>query len=65
MEIQYGRIFYNVDDEEPDCGICDNQENSWACKHCGSEYGWHYYKREELDPATIDLIKKLERLGLK
>lgn len=65
MEIKYGRVFYDADDEEPDCGICDNQQDSWACEHCGSEYGWRYYKREELDPAMIDLITKLNRLGLK
>lgn len=63
MRINYGRVFYDADDEEPDCGTCDNQEGDWACKNCGSEYCWRYYKREELDPAMIDLILKLQNLG--
>lgn len=63
MEIKYGRVFYNADDEEPNCGICDNQEGDWACENCGSKYGWRYYRREELAPAMIDLILNLQNLG--
>lgn len=63
MEIKYGRVFYDADDEEPDCGVCYNQEDDWACENCGSECWWQYYKREELDPAMIDLIKGLKNLG--
>lgn len=63
MEIRYGRVFYDADDEEPDCGTCDNQEGDWACENCGSEYCWRYYKREESDPAMVDLILKLQNLG--
>ena len=63
MEIKYGRVFYDADDEEPDCGICDNMQDDWACENCGPEYGWCYYKREELDSAMIDLVKKLKSLG--
>lgn len=58
-------FFYNADDEEPNCGTCDNQEGSWYCEKCGSEYCWRYYRREELDPAMIDLILKLQNLGLR
>lgn len=63
MRIEYGRVFYDADDEEPDCDICDNQEDDWFCENCGAEYGWGYYKREELDPAMINLIKGLKNLG--
>ena len=63
MEIKYDRVFYDADDEEPDCGICDNLDCFGRCEKCGAEYGWRYYEREELDPAMVDLILKLQNLG--
>lgn len=47
MEIIRNKVIYTADDEEPDCGICDNQCYSECCQQCGNEYAWGYYKREE------------------
>lgn len=38
-------IIYDADDEEPDCGVCDNQDCG-LCDQCGSTGWWHYYERE-------------------
>lgn len=32
MKILDHCIIYTADDEEPDCGMCDNQD----CEHCGN-----------------------------
>ena len=56
---------YTADDEEPDCLMCDNCQNSDLCSECGPEHWWHYYEREEQDSEMNRLIIALERLGLK
>lgn len=46
----YGGTYYcywDADDEEPDCGRCDNCDTCCGEK-CGSEYGWARYCRKEL-----------------
>ena len=47
MKIWDHCVIHTADDEEPDCGICDNQCYSECCQQCGNEYAWGYYKREE------------------
>lgn len=47
MEIIRNRVIYTADDEEPDCGVCDNQDCYGRCKNCGPKFGWGYYEREE------------------
>ena len=38
-------VEYTADDEEPDCGRCDNVcASQEICDECGSEYYWQYYK---------------------
>lgn len=64
MKILDHCVIYTADDEEPDCGICDNQDCGY-CDQCGSTYWWHYYEREEQDSKMSRLIIALEKLGLK
>lgn len=42
-------IQYTADDEDPDCGRCDNQDGRKICERCGPEYGWGGYTRSELE----------------
>lgn len=65
MEIKYDRVFYDADDEEPDCMICDHYKGRVLCKECGPEHGWHYYRREEQDYEMSKLVRALEKLGLR
>lgn len=62
MKILDHCVIYTADDEEPDCGICDNQDCGY-CDQCGSTYCWHYYEREEQDSKMSRLIRALENLG--
>lgn len=44
------KIVYTADDEEPDCGRCDNcdLDGEYFCvKSCGPEHGWYGYQRTE------------------
>ena len=50
MKYTRNTIIWTADDEEPDCGICDNQDCYGCCENCGAEFGWKYYEREEDDP---------------
>lgn len=50
MKYTRNTIIWTADDEEPDCGICDNQDCYGRCENCGAEFGWRYYEREEVDP---------------
>ena len=50
MKYTRNTIIWTADDEEPDCGICDNQDCYGRCENCGAEFGWKYYEREEDDP---------------
>lgn len=47
MKYTHNTIIWTADDEEPDCGVCDNQEGCDCCENCGAEFGWKYYEREE------------------
>lgn len=40
-------ITLTVDDEEPNCGRCDNcnLDESFCSDHCEPEYGWNGYSR--------------------
>ena len=40
---------YTADEEEPDCGRCDNCDGSMldCSKFCGPEHGWYGYQRTE------------------
>lgn len=40
-------IRFTADDEEPDCGRCDNQDDQKCCEYCGPEYGWANYMRSD------------------
>lgn len=64
MKISNHYVIYTADDEEPDCGICDNQDCGY-CDQCGSTYCWHYYEREEQDSKMSRLIIALDKLGSK
>lgn len=48
MDIYKDRVVYTADDEEPDCGICTNQDCGF-CDECGPACAWHYYERVEYD----------------
>lgn len=43
------RVIYTADEEEPDCGQCDNCDGSIldCSKFCGPEHGWHGYQKTE------------------
>lgn len=44
------KVVYTADDEEPDCGQCDNcdLDGEYFCvKSCGPEHGWYGYQRTE------------------
>lgn len=50
MEINGKYVIYNADDEEADCGRCDNcdVDSEYYCIHqCGAENGWNGYERTE------------------
>lgn len=50
MKEENGLLIYNADDEEPDCGKCDNcdGDSEYYCVHsCGPEHGWNGYERTE------------------
>lgn len=47
MEYTRNTIIWTADDEEPDCGICNNIDCDGCCENCGAEFGWKYYEREE------------------
>ena len=40
---------FTADDEEPDCGRCDNCDGSLrnCVKLCGPDHGWYGYQRTE------------------
>ena len=59
MKYTRNTIIWTADDEEPDCGICDNQDIYGRCKECGAEFGWKYYEREEDDPKLNKLASIL------
>ena len=42
-------ISYTADDEDPNCGRCDNADMScaWCEKNCGAEHWWSGYRRTE------------------
>lgn len=65
MEYTSRSVIYTADDEEPNCGICDNQDCPGRCEHCGAEYGWYYYEREEERSDLNELAERLKRLGLR
>ena len=49
-----GAVYYALlpeaaDDEEPDCGMCDNQDCEHYCDRCGPTYWWLHYERTERD----------------
>lgn len=46
MKVYSNSIVYTADDEEPDCGMCDNCDSD-LCNKCGPDYWWHYYERVE------------------
>lgn len=64
MKILDRCVIYTADDEEPDCGVCDNQDCG-LCDQCGSTGWWHYYEREEQNSKISRLIIDLEKLSLK
>lgn len=64
MKIWDHCVIYTADDEEPDCGMCDNCD-SGLCNECGPDYWWHYYRREEQNSEMSKLVRALENLGLK
>lgn len=43
------KIVYTADEEEPDCGQCDNCDGGIldCAKFCGPEHGWYGYQRTE------------------
>lgn len=44
------KVVYTADDEEPDCGCCDNcdLDSEYFCVNsCGPEHGWYGYERTE------------------
>lgn len=41
---------YTADDEEPDCGRCDNcdaDDEEFCTQSCGPEHVWYGYRRTE------------------
>lgn len=39
-------VLLTVDDEEPICHRCDNNDDEYVCDiMCGPEHGWHGYER--------------------
>lgn len=65
MKILDHCIIYTTDDEEPDCGMCDNQDCEHYCDRCGPAYWWLHYERTERDSKMSRLIIALEKLGSK
>lgn len=65
MKILDGWVIYNADDEEPNCGVCDNQDFMYCCDRCGPTYWWRHYERKEQNSEINKLYKVLEKLGLK
>lgn len=61
MKFNGYNVVYTADDEEPDCGICDNQCYSDCCENCGAEYWWRYYEREEEDPEVNKFYRALKK----
>lgn len=59
MKFEGYNVVYTADDEEPDCGICDNQVFDYCCRHCGAEYGWNYYKRKEKENPLAKILRRL------
>ena len=49
MKILDHCIIYTADYEEPDCGMCDNQDSEHYCDRCGPTYWWLHYERTERD----------------
>lgn len=49
MEKDIYETVYTVDDEEPNCGRCDNINAPYEfCEEfCGCKHGWYGYKRTE------------------
>ena len=47
---------YTADDEEPDCGRCDNCDTDaedFCAQSCGPEHGWYGYRRTEWDEQNL------------
>lgn len=65
MKIWHNCVIYTADDEESDCMMCDHSEGSVLCKECGPKHGWHYYRREEQNSEMSELVRALEKLGLR
>lgn len=61
MKYTRNTIIYTADDEEPDCGICNNIDCDGCCENCGAEFGWRYYEREEVDPELNKFASILYR----
>lgn len=61
MKYTRNTIIYTADDEEPDCGICNNIDCDSCCENCGAEFGWRYYEREEVDPELNKFASILYR----
>lgn len=54
-------IVFDADDEEPDCGICDNiQADEKICiKFCGPEHCWNMYRRTTSWNQLINQLKQI------
>lgn len=62
MKYTCNTIIWTADDEEPDCGVCDNQDCDGCCENCGAEFGWKYYERKEDNPELNKLASFRSRI---
>lgn len=44
------KVVYTADEEDPDCGRCDNicESDKLCASICGPEHGWNGYCRTEM-----------------
>ena len=61
MRFNGQNMIYDVDDETPDCSICNKQDCCDLCEECGPSFAWQYYQRTEDNAELNRLYKELER----
>ena len=65
MKILDHCIIYTADDEEPDCGMCDNQDCEHYCDRCGPAYWWLHYERIERDSENEQTNHRFKKIRFK
>ena len=51
MYVYNNKTIYTADDEDPDCGRCDNicGSDDFCVKRCGAEHCWNGYSRTVIE----------------